>query len=79
MAIRFGLLGAGRIGKVHGAAVAAVEGARLAAVADPVADAADALVRKHGGEVRTIEAIEAVSGALFDLGVVSFVKEKMVG
>ncbi|WP_029029187.1 inositol 2-dehydrogenase [Salinarimonas rosea] len=59
MAIRFGLLGAGRIGKVHGAAVAAVEGARLVAVADPVADAADALVRKHGGEVRTIEAIEA--------------------
>lgn len=59
MTVRFALLGAGRIGKVHGAAVAATEGARLLAVADPVAEAAQAIAERYRAEMRTIEAIEA--------------------
>ena len=59
MTLRFAVLGAGRIGKVHAAAIAAAEGARLAAVADPVAEAAQTVADRHGCEPRTIEAIEA--------------------
>ena len=36
MTLRFGLLGAGRIGKVHAGAVASAAGAKLVAVADAV-------------------------------------------
>lgn len=59
MTVRFGLLGAGRIGKVHGRAVAADPDARLVAVADAVPKAAADLAAAHGAAVRTIEAIEA--------------------
>jgi myo-inositol 2-dehydrogenase/D-chiro-inositol 1-dehydrogenase len=59
MTISFALLGAGRIGKVHGAAVAATDGARLVCVSDPVAEAADALAGRYRAEVRTLEAIES--------------------
>ncbi|GGK20073.1 inositol 2-dehydrogenase [Salinarimonas ramus] len=59
MTIRFALLGAGRIGKVHGAAIAAVEGARLVALADPDAAAAAALAAKYGADIREVEAIAA--------------------
>ena len=59
MNLSLGLLGAGRIGKVHGQAIAGTDGARLAAVADPVAEAAGALAEKYGADVRTIEEIEA--------------------
>jgi myo-inositol 2-dehydrogenase/D-chiro-inositol 1-dehydrogenase len=58
MAVRFGLLGAGRIGKVHARAITGNPDARLVAVADAVAPAAEALAGQHGAAVRTIEAIE---------------------
>lgn len=53
------LLGAGRIGQVHGDAIAAVPGAQLVAVADAMEAAAKAVADKHGAEVATIDAIEA--------------------
>lgn len=59
MAIRFGLLGAGRIGKVHAKAVTGDAQARLVAVADAMPAAAQAIADQYGCEVRTIEAIEA--------------------
>ena len=59
MTVRFGVLGAGRIGKVHANAIAAVPGATLIAIADPVAAAAQAIKAAHGCDIRTIEAIEA--------------------
>ena len=57
MTLRFGLLGAGRIGKVHAAAVAASSGAKLVAVADALPDAAEAIARNHAAEVRDVDAI----------------------
>jgi myo-inositol 2-dehydrogenase/D-chiro-inositol 1-dehydrogenase len=57
MTVRFAVLGAGRIGRVHAAAIAGVPGAALAAVADPVAEAAQAVRDTHGGAVRTIDEI----------------------
>ena len=62
MTVRFGLLGAGRIGKVHAKAVTSNPLAKLVAVADAMADAANALADQYGAEVRTIEAIEAATG-----------------
>jgi myo-inositol 2-dehydrogenase/D-chiro-inositol 1-dehydrogenase len=59
MTVRFGLLGAGRIGKVHARAITGNPDARLVAVADAVAPAAEELAARHGAEVRTLEAIEA--------------------
>ncbi|WP_338723278.1 inositol 2-dehydrogenase [Devosia sp. XK-2] len=61
MSVRFGLLGAGRIGKVHAKAVSANPKAKLVAVADAMADAAKALADQYAAEVRDIEAIEAAS------------------
>ena len=59
MTIRFGLLGAGRIGKVHARAISSDPQARLVAVADAVAPAATALAAEHGAEVRSLAEIEA--------------------
>jgi myo-inositol 2-dehydrogenase/D-chiro-inositol 1-dehydrogenase len=59
MTVRFGLLGAGRIGKVHARAVTGDANARLVAVADAMAPAAQAIADQYGCEVRSIEAIEA--------------------
>ncbi len=59
MALRLGLLGAGRIGKVHAAAIAATPGATLVAVADAVPEAASALADAHGAAVREADAIMA--------------------
>jgi myo-inositol 2-dehydrogenase/D-chiro-inositol 1-dehydrogenase len=59
MTIRFGLLGAGRIGKVHAKAVTGNPGARLVAVSDALPAAAQAIADQYGCEVRTIEAIAA--------------------
>ena len=59
MTMKLAVLGAGRIGKVHAGAIAATDGARLAAVADPVEEAARTLAAQHGAEVRTIDEIEA--------------------
>ena len=58
MTVKFGLLGAGRIGKVHARAVGGNADARLVAVADPFADAANAIAKAYGCDVRTIEEIE---------------------
>ena len=59
MTIRFAILGVGRIGQVHAQAVAAADGAALAAVSDPSATAAETAALAHGCEIRTIEAIAA--------------------
>ena len=61
MTVRFGLLGAGRIGKVHAKAVSGNPQAKLVAVADAFPAAAEAIASAYGCDVRTIEAIEAAS------------------
>ena len=57
MTLRFALLGAGRIGKVHARAITANPGARLVAVADAVPRAAADIAGQYGCEVRSIEQI----------------------
>ncbi len=57
MSLRLGLLGAGRIGKVHAGAIAATPGATLVAVADAVPAAAEALAAQAGAAVRSVDAI----------------------
>ena len=61
MTLRFGLLGAGRIGKVHAKAVTSDANAKLVAVADALPAAAEAVARQYGCEVRTIDAILAAN------------------
>ena len=61
MTVRFGVLGAGRIGKVHAKAVSGNADAKLVAVADAFADAANALAQQYGAEVRSISQIEAAN------------------
>jgi myo-inositol 2-dehydrogenase/D-chiro-inositol 1-dehydrogenase len=53
----FGVLGCGRIGKVHAETLHRLKGARVVAVADAVADAARALAAEVGAEVRDAAAI----------------------
>jgi len=57
MSLRFGLLGAGRIGKVHAKAVTSDANATLVAVADAMPAAAEAIARQYGCEVRAVDAI----------------------
>lgn len=59
MTVRFAILGAGRIGQVHARAIDAAAGAQLVAIADPSADAAGALQRLYGCDIRGIEDIAA--------------------
>jgi myo-inositol 2-dehydrogenase / D-chiro-inositol 1-dehydrogenase len=59
MTVRFGLLGAGRIGKVHAKAITGDAKARLVAVADAMPEASAAIAAQYGCAVRTIDAIEA--------------------
>jgi myo-inositol 2-dehydrogenase / D-chiro-inositol 1-dehydrogenase len=59
MTVSFGLLGAGRIGKVHARAIAGDRAARLAAVADAVPAAAEALAEEYGTRTASIDEIEA--------------------
>jgi myo-inositol 2-dehydrogenase/D-chiro-inositol 1-dehydrogenase len=61
MTVRFAILGAGRIGRVHASAVASVPGASLVAIADPVPAAAEAIRAAYGCDIRTIEAIETAT------------------
>ena len=61
MTVKFGLLGAGRIGKVHAKAVTGDANAKLVAVADAFPAAAQAIADQYGCDVRTIEAIEAAA------------------
>ncbi|TIM19394.1 MAG: inositol 2-dehydrogenase [Mesorhizobium sp.] len=58
MTVRFALLGAGRIGKVHARAVGSNPQAKLVAVADAFEKAAKELASAYGAEVRSIEDIE---------------------
>jgi len=57
--LRFGLLGAGRIGKLHGANIAASPRAELVAVADIDEKAASALAKAHSAETRSPDEIIA--------------------
>ncbi len=59
MTISFALLGAGRIGKVHAQAIVSNHDAGLAAISDPVAQAADDLGQRYGAPVRSIADIAA--------------------
>ncbi len=59
MTIRFGLLGAGRIGKVHAKAITGDANAKLVAVADAFPQAAQAIADQYGCAIRTIDEIEA--------------------
>jgi myo-inositol 2-dehydrogenase / D-chiro-inositol 1-dehydrogenase len=59
MTVRIGLLGAGRIGKVHAAAVGSTPNATLAAVADVLPAAAESVAQSTGAAVRTISEIIA--------------------
>lgn len=58
MTVRFGLLGAGRIGKVHAKAVGSNADARLVAVADAFEEPAREIAKAYGAEVRSVEQIE---------------------
>ena len=64
--IRVGLLGAGRIGRIHGGNVVAHPRTELVAIADASAAAAESLARETGARVGTIETIlaDASIGAL---------------
>src|SRR5690606_3442821 len=57
MTVRFGLLGAGRIGKVHAKAITSNPKAKLVAVADALEKAATDIAAQYGCEVRSIEQI----------------------
>jgi myo-inositol 2-dehydrogenase/D-chiro-inositol 1-dehydrogenase len=59
MTMRFGLLGAGRIGRIHGLNVAARADSSLFAVADASQEAAASLAAAAGATVATAEAILA--------------------
>jgi len=61
MTVRFGLLGAGRIGKVHAKAVWSNPRATLVAVADAFDKAARDLADQYGCEVRSVAEILAAS------------------
>ncbi len=57
--VRFGVLGAGRIGKVHARTIAASGRAAVAYLADPVPTAAEALAADVGARVASVDAIIA--------------------
>jgi myo-inositol 2-dehydrogenase/D-chiro-inositol 1-dehydrogenase len=59
MTLSIALIGAGRIGRTHAAALRGVPGVRLAAVSDPVAEAAAAIADPAGAAVATFEQIVA--------------------
>ena len=59
MSVRFALLGAGRIGKVHAKAISLNDDAALVAVMDPFAAAAQEIASTYGCEIRSLEEIEA--------------------
>ena len=59
MTVRFGLLGAGRIGKVHAKAITGDANAKLVAVSDAMPAAAQSIADQYGCDIRSIEAIEA--------------------
>ena len=60
--LNVGILGCGRIGRVHAASLAAMEGARVAAVADAMPEAAQALAESCGARAMDAEALIADAG-----------------
>ena len=61
MTIRFALLGAGRIGKVHARAITSNPEAKLVAVADAMPKAAEDIAARYGCAVRSIDEIAAAA------------------
>lgn len=59
--IRFGVIGAGRIGKVHAATIAVNPKAKLAYIADAMPKAAEDLAAKHGAKVASVDDIMKAS------------------
>jgi len=59
MSVKFAVLGAGRIGQVHAATIAAVPAAELVAVADAFPEAAQAVADHYGCVVQSIDEIAA--------------------
>lgn len=59
MTIRIAILGAGRIGKAHAAAISATAGARFVALSEPFQEAANAMVEHYGCDLRSIDDIAA--------------------
>ncbi|HEY9012018.1 MAG TPA: inositol 2-dehydrogenase [Devosia sp.] len=57
--IRFGILGAGRIGKVHARTIAESGKAQVALVADAIPEAASSLAQSVGAEVSSVEGVIA--------------------
>lgn len=57
--IRFGVLGAGRIGQVHAKAIASVPGAQFTALAEPVEAVAKQVRKDYGCDLRSIDEIAA--------------------
>lgn len=57
MSVRLAVLGCGRIGQVHGKAIAQSRDARLVAVADPFPASAKAMQDAFGADIREIDAI----------------------
>ena len=55
--IRFGVIGAGRIGKVHSATIAANPKAKLVYIADAMPKAAEELAAKYGAKVASVDEI----------------------
>lgn len=60
--INIGLIGAGRIGRIHGGNVAAHAGATLAAVTDAIPKAAESLAKELGSKPASLDAIIADKG-----------------
>ncbi|MGI9353856.1 MAG: Gfo/Idh/MocA family protein, partial [Rhizobiaceae bacterium] len=54
MPLNIAVLGAGRIGQVHAAAIASVPNANLLAVSDPDKAAAESLRNQHGAAIKSI-------------------------
>lgn len=61
MIVNFAVLGAGRIGKVHAAAISRNANADLKAVADAIPEAARSLAEGHHCDVKTIDQIETAA------------------
>ena len=57
MTVRFGVIGAGRIGKVHAATIARNPKAKLAYIADAITKAAQDLAAQHGAKVASVDEI----------------------
>ena len=61
MTIRFGVIGAGRIGKVHAKTIASNPKAKLSYIADALPQAAQDLAAQHGAQVASVEQIFAAA------------------